>query len=180
MRRSGNDAHLLHGRTEAHAHHGDSGGLDQTGLLIHGIVRVFSTYNDEELPVALGCPAPRLTGEKVCAGKLQRAAQFTRLAGLQSALAETLDRGLSVLFGLDGTEKKFNPDIWTVLGQAKTVGGGSDVHLIDQSGEEGPDLLEVCRRHATVHQEEDVCKPLLQGWKKPKSSERTCVMEQTF
>lgn len=130
---------------------------------MHGIGGFFSTYNHQELSVALVCPAACLAGEEVSGSVPQSAAQITRLVGLEFLLAELLNAVQDVLFVLESVEKKFNPRILTVLGQAQAVGGPSDVQLINQSGEECPDLLEVFLRHAAVHKEEDVCKPFGQG-----------------
>ena len=113
------------------------------------------------LLVTLVCPTSCLTGEKFGIDVLQRSAQVTSFVELQPALAKNPDGSQVVLFGLVSFKEKFYPDISTILGQTQTVGRRSKIHFIDESEEEGPDLHELLHFHTTVHQEDNVCKLLL-------------------
>lgn len=94
---------------------------------------------------------------------MQGAAQVPGLAGLELALAHALDGVDQFLPGLVGLEQELHLDVLAILGQTQAIGGGAEVELVDQPSDQGPDLLELCRGHAAVHQDEHVCKLLLQG-----------------
>lgn len=164
--------HFRHWGTKTHPHQSYSCWFNEMCLPVHRIGWRRSTEDNQILSVAQVRPASCLAGEKVSDAIMQGAAQVMGLVGLQPAVAETLNSIQDFLFGFVSIEKEFDPDILTILRQAQTIGGRSEVQLVDQSGENGPDLLELCWRHTAVHQEENVSEPFCQSWKKTNPKEQ--------